>query len=125
VRPVLQRLAAIALLVAGVFLGGRLLGVFDGGLVPVEIHYVLGTPPVATALEARFHRPGKDETLASFETRLVGPDVAHETRLPAGEIVLEITLVAPGGGRRSLTRTIRAERGAVIRLQLAQGEGMP
>jgi hypothetical protein len=120
VRPVLQRLAATALLVGAVLIGGRLLGVFGDGPVPVTVEYALGDPPVARALDVRFQRRGAEELLATFATRLVGPVVRHETRLPPGEVTLAITLEDQGGALARVVRTIRAERGAVVRLELAR-----
>lgn len=121
-KPVLRRLAALVLLVGGVLLGGRLLGVWGGGPVPVELHYLLGDPPRATALEVRFTRPGAADELARFQTSLIAPDVRQSTRLPAGTVALSITLTGPAGAR-AVTRTIEAERDAVIRLDLTRSLG--
>ena len=65
-----------------------------------------------------FHRG--DDVVARFETKLVGPDVAQKTRLPAGEDRLDITLVGRDGARRTVQRTITAERDARIRLDLSR-----
>jgi hypothetical protein len=115
-----RKILTLAVLLAGIFLGGKFLGLFvtgGAGPVPVEIRYVLGDPPVAAGLEVVFHR-GED-VVARFETKLVGPVVTQKTRLPAGEEHLDITLIGANGARRTVQRTITAERDAVIRLELA------
>ena len=114
----------MALLIGAILLGGRLLGVFGQGPVPIELHYMLGDAPV-TELEARLHKPGREDTLATFSTRVITGDVKHETRVPAGDLVVEITWTGKDGGRTSVKRTIRAERGAVIRLNLAPEAARP
>lgn len=118
-KPVLRRVAALALLIGAVFVGGRLLGVWGGGPVPVEIHYLLGDPPRVAALEVDLARTLHGEAVAHFETKLIAPDVKQSTRLPAGTISLDITLVTADGRRVTLQRTLEAERGVVVKFQLA------
>jgi hypothetical protein len=105
--------------VGGILVGAHLLDSSASGPVPVEIHYLLGDPPVAAALEVAFRRGGTEE-VARFETSLVQPDVKQSTRLPAGEHVMDITMVSRSGTRLSVRRTIEASRGAVIRLDLSR-----
>jgi hypothetical protein len=114
----IRKIVSMVVLVGLVLVGGRLLGVYGAGPVPVEIHYLLGDPPVASELDVTFRRG--DYVVARFETKLVGPDVAHKTRLPAGDDRLDITLVAANGARRTVQRTITAERDARIRLDLSR-----
>jgi hypothetical protein len=121
VTPLLRRVAGAVLLVGALLIGAHLLDSSARGPVPVEIHYRLGDPPVATALEVLFAPEGGGPAAASFETRLVSPDVKHITRLPAGRHVMDITMTARSGARRTVRRTIEASRGAVIRLEL-EGE---
>jgi hypothetical protein len=113
-----RKIVSIVVLLGLVLVGGRLLGLYGAAPVPVEIHYLLGDPPAAAGLEVTFRRG--DDVVARFETRLVGPDVAQKTRLPAGEDHLDITLVAANGARRTVQRTITAERDARIRLDLSR-----
>src|SRR5262245_9378462 len=103
-------------LVGLIFVGARFFGVIGAGPVPVEIHYLLGPEPTAVEVALR----SRGTAVASFETSLVGPDVVEKTRLPAGDVDLEITLVGAGGARRTVGRTIQAERGAVIRIDLSR-----
>ncbi len=119
-KAVLRRLVALALLVGAVFAGGWLLGVWGGGPVPVEIHYLLGEPPRATELDVIFARERNGESVARFESRLIVPDVVQHARLPAGPIHMSITLAGPGGARATVNREIHAERGQVVRLELAR-----
>ena len=119
----MRKLLSIAALVGGALVVGRLLGVGASGPVPLEIHYLLGDPPICTALEVQATPAGRDEPAARFETSLVAPEVIHKTRLPAGDERLEITLVS-AHGRRTVARTIDAARGAVVRLDLSR-EGVP
>ena len=78
----MRKIVSMIVLVGVVLVAGRLLGVFGEGLVPLEIHYLLGDPPVCAALEVTFTPAGTGEVAATFATRLVGPDVKHSTRLP-------------------------------------------
>lgn len=102
------------MLALGVWLFDR----WSGGPVALEIHYLLGEPPVAARLEVDFRNAA--ELVGHFETALISPDVVENTRLPAGPVRLELTLTAPGGARRSVQREIVAERGAIIRLDLTR-----
>jgi len=118
VSGTIRKIVSIVVLVGLVLVGGRLLGLYGAGPVPVEIHYLLGDPPVAAELEVTFRRG--DDVVARFETKLVSADVAQKTRLPGGEDRLDITLVAKNGARRTVQRTITAERDARIRLDLSR-----
>jgi len=118
VSGTIRKIVSIVVLVGLVLVGGRFLGLYGTGPVPVEIHYLLGDPPVAAELEVTFRRG--DDVVARFETKLVSPDVAQKTRLPAGDDRLDITLVAENGTRRTVQRTITAERDARIRLDLSR-----
>ena len=116
----MRKLVATIVLLGLIFLGSRFFGVIGGGPVPVEIHYLLGTPPVAAGLDVELRRVPAEPPVARFETQLVGPDVVQTTRLPAGAIDLDITLISAAGARRTVLRSIEAERGAVIRLDLSR-----
>ncbi len=107
------------LLVGLLLVGSRFFGLIGGGPVPVEIHYLFTAAPPA-ALEVDFRSKPGEPPVATFETRLVGPDVVERTRLPAGAVDLDITLVGAGGARRTVGRTIQAERGAIIRIDLSR-----
>ncbi len=109
------------MLIGALLVGAQLFKSVSSGPVPVEIHYLLGDPPVASRLEVVFSPEGGGPAVARFETSLVGPDVKEITRLPAGAQVMDITMVGPGGERHSLQRTIEASRGAVVRLDLTRG----
>ena len=108
-------------LVGALLVGAYLFDSGSRGPVPVEIHYLLGDPPRATALEVVFtpEPRGDGEPVARFKTELVAPDVKHITRLPAGRHVMDITMSIPGSAPRRVQRTIEAIRGAVIRIELA------
>ena len=116
----MRKIVSMIVLVGVVLVAGRLLGVFGEGPLPLEIHYLLGDPPVCAALEVTFTPAGTGEVAATFATRLVGPDVKHSTRLPGGDERLDITLIAADGARRTVTRTILAQRNAVVRLDLSR-----
>jgi hypothetical protein len=116
----LRKLAGLVLLVGAVLIGGKLLGAFQSGPVPIEIHYLLGDPPVAAALEVVAAREGGGPAVGRFETTLVGPDVKQATRLPGGRQTLDITLVSAAGGRHTVQRTLDVERGAVVRIDLSR-----
>lgn len=120
VRPTLRKLAGLVLLVGGVLIGAWLLDSSSHGPVPVEIHYLLGDPPVARGLEVLFAPESGGPIVARFETQLVANDVKQITRLPAGRHVMDITMILPSGERRGVRRVIEASRGAVIRLELAR-----
>ena len=107
------------MLVGALLVGAYLFDSGSRGPVPVEIHYMLGDPPVATELEVVFTREAGGGPVARFQTQLVAPDVKQITRLPAGRHVMDITMLTPGGQRRRVQRTIEAVRDAVIRLELA------
>jgi len=126
VSPSLRKLATTLALVGALAVGGRLFGLFGTGPVPLEIHYFLGPAPQIASLEVVSTRAGSSEPAARFETQLIGPDVVHRTRLPGGDVRLDVTLVSPGGARHTVTRTITAERDATIRIDLSRdvlGEG--
>ncbi len=116
-----RRIASLVVLIGALLVGAQLFNAASHGPVPVEIHYLLGDPPVASGLDVVFSPAGGGPAVARFETRLVGPDVKQTTRLPAGAQVMDITIVGPGGERHSIQRTIEASRGAVIRLDLSRG----
>ena len=116
-KPVLRRVAGLALLLGAIFLGGRLLGVWGEGPVPVEVHYLVGDPPRARALEVDFRVKG--ETVATFQTELIVPDVKQATRLPSGPIQAQIVVVTPAGDRVRVLRDFQAERNVVVRFDLA------
>jgi hypothetical protein len=120
VSPQARKLVSLVALVGLILVGTKFFGVFTGGPVAVEIHYGLGEPPVADALEVAFVPAGGDAPVARFETKLVGPDVAEHTRLPSGPHRLEITLIGAGGARRTVERTIEVQRNAVIRIDLSR-----
>jgi hypothetical protein len=113
-------LAGLVLLLGAIGVGSYLFGARDR-VVPVEIHYALGDPPAAGRLEAVYRRQGSSDAVARFTTELISPEVVHATRLPAGPLTVEITV----GQAASVTRTIEARRGAVIRLELAREKGGP
>jgi hypothetical protein len=123
VPPLARKALSLVALVGLLAVGARFFGLFGSAPVPVEIHYLLGDPPVCSALEVAIAPGGEGDVAARFETSLVGPDVVHRPRLPGGAEILTITLVQPGGARRTVTRTIEAERGAVIRLDLTHEGG--
>jgi hypothetical protein len=110
-----RKLAGLVLLLGALWVGAYLMGAAEK-VVPVEIHYVLGDPPVAPRLEAVFRQEGSTEPIARFATEMVSRDVVHRTRLPKGRHVVEITL----GDGPTVTRTIDAQRDAVIRLELSR-----
>jgi hypothetical protein len=113
-----RRLLALIALVALLLVGSRLVGVIGAGPVPITIHYRLGAAPATAALEVVFRTKPGEPPVARFETQLIGPDVVESTRLPAGAVDLDITLVTPDGARRTLGRTIEAVRDAVITIDL-------
>jgi hypothetical protein len=121
----IRKLVTIAVLVGAVVLGGRLLGVLGRGPVPLEIHYLLGDPPGCVALEVVATPVGADEAAGSFATSIIGRDVIQRTRLPGGEERLDITLVGASGARRTVRRTIVAERDAVVRIDLSREGAVP
>jgi hypothetical protein len=106
-------------LVGALLVGAHLFEAGSRGPVPVELHFGLGDPPVASAIEVVFTPEAGGEPVARFHTTLVAPDVKHITRLPAGRHVMDITMLTPGGSRHRARRTIEAARDAVIRLELA------
>ena len=116
-----KRLAGLVLLLGAIFVGGYLLRAGDR-VVPVEVHYRLGDPAGVTRLEAVFTRPGDPEVVARFATEMIGPEVVQKTRLPKGELVVEIRLGDGGGLGPPLRRSLEARKDALIRLELA-GEG--
>jgi hypothetical protein len=116
----MRKIVSMVVLLGVIFVAGRLFGVYGEGPVPLEIHYLLGDPPVCAGLEVTFTPAGKDEVAARFETTLVGPDVKQSARIPGGDERVDITLVAPDGTRRTVTRTITAQRNAVVRLDLSR-----
>jgi hypothetical protein len=118
VKPWMRKVGGALLLVGAVLIGAKLLDATSHGPVPVEIHYLLGDPPVAAALEVLFAPEGGGPAVARFETQLVSSDVKQITRLPAGRHVMDITMISRSGARRSVRRSIEASRGVVIRLDL-------
>jgi hypothetical protein len=112
-----RKIASLVVLVVLLLVGGKLFQSWSAGPVPVEIHYLLGDPPVAAGLEVTAG------PYAHFETTLVGPDVVDKTHLPAGPHRLEITMLAPNGRRYTVYRTIEAARNAVIRIDLSRERG--
>jgi hypothetical protein len=116
----MRKIVSMVVLLGVVFVAGRLLGVVGEGPVPLEVHYLLGDPPVWKGLEVTFTPAGKSEVAARFETTLVSADVKQSTRLPGGDERADITLISADGARHTVTRTIAAQRGAVIRLDLSR-----
>ena len=104
----------MVLLVGVVVVGGYLVSSRDK-VVPVEVHYVLGDPGGLARLEAIYYRPGDDEPVARFTTEMIAPEVVQKTRLPRGDLVVEIRL----GEAPPVRRSLEARRDAVIRLELA------
>jgi hypothetical protein len=117
-----RKLISLAVLVAAVAVGARLFEAQGRGPVPVEIHYLLGSPPAPPleALEVRFTPEGGGPVVARFETRLTSGDVKQITRLPAGRHVMDITMTSRAGQRRSVSRSIEAIRGVKIRIDLSR-----
>jgi hypothetical protein len=110
-----RRLAGLVFLLGLVVVGSKLFGSWSEASVPVEIHYRLGNPPIATAIEVEIGRG-----TARFDTTLVAPDIVQKTRLPAGPQKLEITLVFADGARHTVHRVIDARRDAVVWLDLSR-----
>jgi hypothetical protein len=114
----LRKVASLIALIALLLVGGKyVFHVFDSGPVPVEIHYLLGDPPVASGLDVQL---GQD---AHFETTLVSPDVVQKTRLPSGERRAAITMISRSGERHTVYRSIEVQRDAVIKVDLSHEPG--
>ena len=110
-----RRLAGLVVLVGAIVVGGYLLRARDR-VVPVEIHYVLGDPTGLSRLEAVYRERGDDEVVARFATEMLRSEVVQKTRLPRGELDVEIRL----GEGPPVRRTVEVSRDAVIRLELAR-----
>jgi hypothetical protein len=108
----------IVLFVGVVLVGGKLLGQFDKGPVPLEVHYLV--PAGTAAVEVVVSPPSGGAAVATFESHDPGPDVVSHSRLPAGDNDFAITLVDGIGGRRTLNRTVEVRRDAVVRIDLTQ-----
>ena len=124
-RGSVRKVVSFIVLMGVILVGGKFAGLYGTGPVPVEIHYLLGDPPIAAALEVAFVPVGSAEVAARFETHIISRDVAEKTRLPGGEVRLDITLVAASGTRKTVQRTITAERSAVVRLDLSREQVTP
>ena len=116
----LRKLVGLIVLIGALVLGNYLFSRISSGPVPVEIHYQLGSPPVASALEVDFRRAGDRDVEAHFDTRLIAPDVKESTRLRPGVHSLDITLVDAQGQPHHVTRSIDVQRNAVIQVDLSR-----
>ncbi len=115
-----KKIAQLVLLVGVILVGGHFVQSCDHAPVAVEIHYLLGDPPICSGLEVIVEPggPSGGPAVDHFQTTLIAPDVRQATRLPPGDNTLSITLVA-GDARHTVKRTITVVEHAVIRLDLS------
>ena len=110
-----KKVALLILMVGAVAVGAKMFGDVGKGPVPVEIHYLL---PAGDSVEVVAAPVTGGPATATFSGS--GAEAVSHTRLPGGDVDLAITLVAPSGARRTVHRTVTAERNAKIRIDLSR-----
>jgi hypothetical protein len=111
-----RKVAAIVILIGVVLVGQKLVGSFEHAPVPVEVRYLL--PPGTTGLDVVVTPTGGGPARAQLTSTDPGREVISHSRLPSGDNAFAITL-AFGEVRRTVTRTIEAQRDAVVRIDLS------